>query len=53
VEKKKMGIIFSVVGSGLNPEYVLPICDLWSSEVKLHALKGVAYGALAGEPSDY
>ena len=35
VKKKKMGIVVSVGGSGLNPACVLPVYDLWSPEVNL------------------
>ena len=35
VTKKKKGIIVSVGGSGTNPDCVLPIFDIWSSEVNL------------------
>jgi len=35
VKKKKKGIVVSVGGSGLNPECVLPVFDLWSPEVNL------------------
>ena len=35
VAKQKKGIVVSVGGSGINPECVLPIFDIWSSEVHL------------------
>jgi multimeric flavodoxin WrbA len=35
VAKRKKGIIVSVGGSGVNPDCVLPIFDIWSSEVNL------------------
>ena len=35
VTKRKKGIVVSVGGSGTNPDCVLPIFDIWSSEVNL------------------
>jgi multimeric flavodoxin WrbA len=35
VEKRKKGIVISVGGSGINPDCVLPIFDIWSNEVNL------------------
>jgi multimeric flavodoxin WrbA len=41
VKKAKKGIIVSVGGSGLNPECVLPVFDLWSPEVNLSIVDSV------------
>ena len=35
VKKRKKGIVVSAGGSGTNPDCVLPIFDIWSSEVNL------------------
>ena len=35
VTKRKKGIVVSAGGSGTNPDCVLPIFDIWSSEVNL------------------
>ena len=35
VTKRKKGIVVSVGGSGTNPDCVLPIFDIWSSEINL------------------
>ena len=35
VKKNKKGVVVSVGGSGTNPDCVLPIFDIWSSEVNL------------------
>jgi len=35
VTKRKKGIVVSVGGSGINPDCVLPIFDIWSKEVNL------------------
>ena len=38
VKKRKKGIVVSVGGSGTNPDCVLPIFDIWSSEVNLDVI---------------
>ena len=38
VKKPKKGIVFSIGGSGTNPDCVLPIFDIWSSEVNLEII---------------
>jgi multimeric flavodoxin WrbA len=38
VEKCKKGIVIVVGGSGTNPDFVLPIFDIWSSEVNLEII---------------
>ncbi len=35
VKKKKKGIVVSVGGSGMNPECVLPVFNIWSPEVNI------------------
>jgi multimeric flavodoxin WrbA len=35
VKKRKKGIVISVGGSGMNPDCVLPVFDIWSKEVNL------------------
>lgn len=41
VKKKKKGIVVSVGGSGLNPDCVLPVFDLWSPEVNLSIVDSI------------
>ena len=38
VKKRKKGVVISVGGSGTNPDCVLPIFDIWSSEVNLEII---------------
>ena len=38
VEKRKKGMVISVGGSGTNPDCVLPIFDIWASEVNLEII---------------
>jgi multimeric flavodoxin WrbA len=38
VEKRKKGLVISVGGSGTNPDCVLPIFDIWASEVNLEII---------------
>jgi multimeric flavodoxin WrbA len=41
VKKKKMGIVVSVGGSGVNPECVLPVFHIWAPEVNLEIVDSV------------
>ena len=38
VKKRKKGVVISVGGSGINPDCVLPIFDIWSHEVNLEII---------------
>ena len=38
VVKRKKGVVISVGGSGTNPDCVLPIFDIWSTEVNLEII---------------
>ncbi len=38
VKRRKKGVVISVGGSGTNPDCVLPIFDIWSSEVNLEII---------------
>jgi multimeric flavodoxin WrbA len=51
VKKKKKGIIVSVGGSGINPECVLPVFNIWSPEVNIEIVDTVmASRAQLGKP---
>ena len=38
VKQRKKGVVISVGGSGINPDCVLPIFDIWSHEVNLEII---------------
>ena len=54
VEKHKKGVVISVGGSGTNPDCVLPIFDIWSSEVNLEIIDSlcVSEGQLGKLPME-
>jgi len=54
VEKRKKGVVLSVGGSGTNPDCVLPIFDIWSSEVNLEIIDSlcVSEGQLGKPPME-
>ena len=54
VEKRKKGVVISVGGSGTNPDCVLPIFDIWSSEVNLEIIDAlcVSEGQLGRLPME-
>ena len=54
VEKHKKGMVISVGGSGTNPDCVLPVFDIWSSEVNLDIINSlcVSEGQLGKLPMD-
>ena len=55
VKKKKKGVVISVGGSGIHPECVLPVFDIWSSEVNLEIVDSlcVSEGQLKVLPMDH
>jgi len=54
VAKHKKGVVISVGGSGTNPDCVLPIFDIWSSEVNLEIIDSlcVSEGQLGKLPME-
>jgi multimeric flavodoxin WrbA len=54
VEKHKKGMVISVGGSGTNPDCVLPIFDIWSSEINLDIIDSlcVSEGQLGKLPME-